>query len=140
MRASPWERDDVRGYFESQLPDDPVVHLEKVATERVAGVLHDIWDVHCTNGRWWALTSPLNYYSQADFKSRDVVLTFHVGLAVRLGSERDVPITNGAAALLPGAWRRWEQAVDALNTASEAEDFQAVGVRLGSASSRSAAR
>ena len=29
----------------------------------------------------------------------------------------------------PGSWRRW-QAVDALGTAREAEDFQAVGVRL----------
>lgn len=32
--------------------------------------------------------------------------------------------------MLPGAWRRWEQAVEALTTAQEAEDFQAVGVRL----------
>lgn len=130
MRASRWERDQVRSYFESQLPDDPVVHFEKVASERVAGVPHDIWDVHCASSRWWALTNPLNFYSQADFKSRDVALTFHVGLAVRLASERNVPITGSAAALLPGAWRRWEQAVEVLGTAREAEDFQAVGVRL----------
>jgi hypothetical protein len=32
--------------------------------------------------------------------------------------------------MLPGAWRRWEQAVEALSTAREAEDYQAVGVRL----------
>lgn len=130
MRASRWERDQVRSYFEAQLPDDPVVHLEKVASERVGSVLHDIWDVHCADSRWWAVTNPLNYYSQDDFKSRDVVLTFHVGLSLRLASQRDVPITDSPAALLPGPWRRWEQAVEALGTAGEAEDFQAVGVRL----------
>jgi hypothetical protein len=130
MRASRWERDQVRSYFESQWPDDPVVHLEKVASERVAGVPHDIWDVHCADRRWWAVTNPLNAYSQDDFKSRDVVLTFHVGLSLRMASQPDVPIKDSAAALLPGAWRRWEQAVEALTTAREAEDFQAVGVRL----------
>jgi hypothetical protein len=92
--------------------------------------LHDIWDVHCSGRRWWAVTNPLNAYSQDDFKSRDVVLTFHIGLAIRVASQGDVPITDSAAGLLPGAWRRWEQAVEALGTAREAEDFQAVGVRL----------
>src|SRR6266508_1285272 len=101
MRASRWERDQVRSYFQSQWPDDPVVHLEKVASEQVAGVPHDIWDVHCAGGRWWALTNPLNAYSQEDFKSRDVVLTFHVGLALRVASQYGVPIKDGPAALLP---------------------------------------
>lgn len=49
---------------------------------------------------------------------------------MRIASKSDVPITENAADLLPGAWRRWEQAVDALSAAGEAEDFQAVGVRL----------
>lgn len=130
MRASRWEREQVRSYFESQWPDDPIVHFEKVASERVASILHDIWDVHCADSRWWAVTNPLNAYSQEDFKSRDVVLTFHVGLALRVASRDDVPIADSAAALLPGVWRRWSQAVEALTTAREAEDFQAVGVRL----------
>jgi len=130
MRANRWEREQVQSYFDAQWPDDPIVHLEKVASERVAGVLHDIWDVHCAGGRWWAVTSPLNAYSQDDFKSRDVVLTFHVGLAMRIASRQEVPINPNAASLLPGAWRRWDQAVEALGTAREAEDFQAVGVRL----------
>jgi len=41
-----------------------------------------------------------------------------------------VPITDSAAALLPNAWRLWEQAIEAMATSREAEDFQAVGVRL----------
>lgn len=130
MRATAWEHDRVRDYFKAQWPDDPVVHLEKVASERVGSLVYDIWDVHCTGGRWWALSNPLNAYSQEDFKSRDVVLTFHVGLAVRIASRDEVPITSQTAALLPGAWRRWEQGVEAMGAATEAEDFQAVGVRL----------
>jgi len=130
VRTTDWEREAIRGYFEVQWPEDAIEHLEKVAAERVAGVLHEIWDVHTAGRRWWAVTTPLNAYSQEDFKSRDVVLTFHVGLAIRIASRDEVPITEGAAALLPGAWRRWEQAVEALTTAREAEDFQAVGVRL----------
>jgi hypothetical protein len=40
------------------------------------------------------------------------------------------PVKPGSAYLLPGSWRRWEQAFDAYDSGDEAEDFQAVGVRL----------
>jgi hypothetical protein len=129
MRTSDSEREEIRDYFEMQDFGEPA-HLEKVASERVGGVEHDIWDVHCADGRWWAVTNPLNVYSQEDFKSRDVALTFHVGLALRIAAERRPPVAGGAVDLIAGSWRRWQQAVDALGTAREAEDFQAVGVRL----------
>ncbi|OLT25490.1 hypothetical protein BJF82_12760 [Kytococcus sp. CUA-901] len=130
MKASKVERQQVLDYFAAQLGDDPVVHLEKVAVERVGSVLHDIWDVHCKDSRWWAINNSLNCYSQEDFKSRDVALTFHVWLMVRIASREEVPITEDAAGLLPQAWRLWEQAVESLDGGREAEDFQAVGVRL----------
>lgn len=130
MKATPHERERVRAYFEAQLDDDPVVHLERVAVERVGAVVHDVWDVHCRATRWWAVSNPLNLYSQEDFKSRDVVLTFHVGLAVRMATREQVPIVDTAAALLPTAWRLWEQALESMASGREAEDFQAVGVRL----------
>jgi len=130
MKATPNERQEVLSYFENQMADDPVVHLEKVAVERVGANVHDIWDVHCKNSRWWAVSCPLNYYSQDDFRSRDVVLTFHVGLMARMFSRQEIPINDGAASLLPNAWRLWEQAVEGMATSREAEDFQAVGVRL----------
>jgi len=98
--------------------------------QRPQAVLHDIWDVHCSGSRWWAISNSLNYYSQEDFTSRDVALTFHVGLMVRIASREDVPITEEGAGLLPRAWRLWEQAVESLDGGREAEDFQAVGVRL----------
>jgi hypothetical protein len=59
-----------------------------------------------------------------------VVLTFHVGLAVRIFEQRRPPISEELTGALPGSWRRWQQAVDALPGALEAEDFQAIGVRL----------
>ena len=130
MKASDVEREQVLNYFATQMADDPVAHLEKVAVERVGSVQHDIWDVHCSGSRWWAISNSLNYYSQEDFTSRDVALTFHVGLMVRIASREDVPITEEAAGLLSRAWRLWEQAVESLDGAREAEDFQAIGVRL----------
>lgn len=109
-----------------------VIHLEKVAAELVGPVRHEIWDVHCTSSRWWVVTNPMNLYDQADFKSRDVVLTFHIGLMLRVeyAREREVPIRPSSETLLPGSWRRWQQAFEAYESGDEAESFQAVGVRL----------
>ena len=58
MKATSHERDTVLAQFEAQVGDDPVVHLEKVAVERVGAVVHDIWDVHCRDSRWWAVSDP----------------------------------------------------------------------------------
>jgi hypothetical protein len=98
----------------------------------VGPVRHEIWDVHCTGGRWWVVTNPTNLYDQADFKSRDVALTFHIGLALRTKylNDRRVPVTPQPASLLPGSWRRWQQAFASYESGDEAETFQAVGVRL----------
>ncbi|MFJ3247885.1 hypothetical protein [Streptomyces sp. NPDC086782] len=106
--------------------------MEKVASEMVGPARHDIWDVHCEDSRWWVVTNATYLYSQQDFKSRDVVLTFHVGLMMRMAhlQDREVPFTPEATDLLPGSWRRWEQAFTAYDGGDEAEDFQAVGVRL----------
>jgi ribosomal protein L37E len=111
---------------------EEVVHLEKVASELVGPVRYDIWDVHCAASRWWVVTNPMNLYPQEDFKSRDVVLTFHVGLTLRVSylQEHDVPVAPEPAALLPGSWRRWQQAFEAYETGDEAETFQGVGMRL----------
>lgn len=131
MRATAREKAEIRAYVESQASED-VVHVEKAASEMVGPVRHDIWDVHCAESRWWVVTNPTNLYDQADFKSRDVVLTFHVGFMLRVayGQERKVPVTPERAELLSGSWRRWQQAFDAYDGANEAETYQAVGVRL----------
>lgn len=121
----------IRTYVEDRAGDD-VMHVEHAASEMVGAIRHDIWDVQCRDRRWWVVTNPTNLYDQADFKSRDVVLTFHVGLALRVAvlNERRVPVAPQQASLLPGSWRRWEQAFTTYESGDEAETFQAVGVRL----------
>jgi hypothetical protein len=131
MPSTKRERDSIRAYVEDQANEE-VVHLEKAASELVGPVRHDIWDVHCASSRWWVVTNPTFPYTQEDFKSRDVVLTFHIGLMLRVSyqQERDVPVVPESADLLPGSWRRWQQAFEAYESGDEAEAFQAVGMRL----------
>ncbi|ALL71683.1 hypothetical protein K788_0007328 (plasmid) [Paraburkholderia caribensis MBA4] len=131
------ERDEqeVIEYFEwqSNKTDDHepirVLHLEKMKTEVVFGRKHVAWDVHATDGRWWVITNPTNLYSQIEFPSLDYLLSFHVGLIARLAArdsrKAETPHQNRFAA----AWRRWEQAATAMDHASEAEDFQAIGMK-----------
>jgi hypothetical protein len=125
------EREAIREYVEVKA-HETVVHLEKVASELVGPTRHDIWDVIGADSRWWVVTNPTFLYSQADFKSRDVVLSFHIGLMLRTMylEERDVPVAPEPARLLPGSWRRWQQAFEAYDSGDEAENFQAVGMRL----------
>lgn len=131
MRATEREADEMRAYVEGQAHEE-VVHLEKAASELVGPVRHDIWDVHCPDSRWWVVTNPTNLYDQVDFKSRDVALTFHIGLMLRVeyAQERNLSVTPESAELLPGSWRRWQQAFEAYDSGDEAETFQSVGVRL----------
>jgi hypothetical protein len=131
MRATNREQDEIRAYVEDQAHKE-VIHLEKAASELVGPVRHDIWDVHCATSRWWVVTNPTNLYSQEDFKSRDVVLTFHIGVSLHTEylQEREVPVVLSSAELLPGSWRRWQQAFEVYDSGDEAETFQAVGVRL----------
>lgn len=89
-----------------------------------------IWDAHVDDERWWVVTNPTNLYPQADFKSRDVALTFHVGLAIRVLTRDRVPVSPNAQETFAPVWRRWQQAADALADGEEAEDFQAVGMHL----------
>lgn len=79
--------------------------------------------MHRTDSRWWVITEPANLYSQEGFKSRDVALTFHIGLAIRVSSlhERKVPVKPDSAYLLPGSLRRWEQAFSAYDSGDEAD-------------------
>jgi hypothetical protein len=97
----------------------------------VGGIRYEIWDAHTASGeRWWVVTNPTNLYTQQDFKSRDVVLTFHIGLAMRLANRYEVRVMPTAEEILRGPWRRWEQAAQALEAGEEAEHFQAVGAHL----------
>jgi hypothetical protein len=114
----------IRAYVEDEAGEQ-VVHLEHSASEMVGPVRHEIWDVHCSDSRWWVVTNPTNLYSQADFKSRDVVLSFHIGLMLRVAAlnERRVPVAPEQASWVPGSWRRWQQAFKTYECGDEAETF-----------------
>jgi uncharacterized protein YbjT (DUF2867 family) len=125
------EQRHVREYIGSQAPRETVVHLEKVASERVFDRKHDVWDVHTKKGRWWVITNPTNLYSQEHFPSLDYVLSFHIGLGARIAAraQKDASASDAERERILSPWRRWEQAFEALDVAEEAEDFQAIGMR-----------
>ncbi len=120
----------VRDYMKWQAPDEPVIHLEKVASEHVFSRRHDVWDVHTKKRRWWVITDPTNLYSQEHFPSLDYILSFHVGLMARVTAEEAKKAPEGPEReRLIAPWRRWEQANESLDVGEESEDFQAVGMR-----------
>jgi len=116
-------------YVELEASDEKVKHAEKVTTEYVLGRKLEGWDVRTDKGRWWVITWPMNLYSQELFPSLDYTISFHVGIMVRKMSEPDPGVPPMEQGLLPAAWRRWEQAAEALGESEEAEDFQSVGMR-----------
>jgi len=127
--ANPTSKRAVSDYVESQARDEKVLHAEKVKSDHILGSDHDCWDVHTNKDRYWVITSPSNLYSQQYFPSLDFTLSFHVGVTARImARSRGAPDDAQKARLTP-PWRRWEHAADTLDTAQEAEDFQAVGVR-----------
>lgn len=125
----PHQADAMREYFESQAPDEPVVHLEKVATETLPGRKLEVWDVHTKDGRWWVVTNPTNLYSQVHFPSLDYTITFHVGLSMRMSARQVGQPPNEQRDRLASVWRRWSQAAHELDLVDEAEQFQAVAMR-----------
>lgn len=89
--------EDVSNYLPWQLSEhgteDVVVqHVEQVESENVIGTLYEVWDCATSTGRWWVVTPPSNLYTQDDFRSADVVLTFHVWLTARLLSRQETPL------------------------------------------------
>jgi hypothetical protein len=47
----------IRAYV-AERADQDVVHVEHAASEMVGPVRHEVWDVGCTNSRWWVVTNP----------------------------------------------------------------------------------
>ena len=133
MDSPDYERRAVVEYFLLESPDGTEVeHAEKIASERIYGDPHDVWDVHASDGRWWIITNPTNLYSQNEFKSMDYALSFHIGVVTRVAANQARKARTHSQAeqdRLAAVWRSYEQAGDALNNADEAEEFQSVGMR-----------
>jgi hypothetical protein len=133
MESPERERKQIVDYFLAESPEGTSVeHPEKIAVERVHGVPHDVWDVHGSDGRWWVITNPTNLHCAERFPSMDEAFAFHIGVTGRLIAREalDAPVREEHRGHLSQSWRRYEQATRAHNEGDEAEDFQAVGIRL----------
>jgi hypothetical protein len=127
LNRDPLAEQEIRDYIESQLQGEKVVHLERTKTEHVFSRRYDVWDIHTESGRWWVISSPTNLYPQDLFPSLDYTLSLHIGVTARVLAAEHTDATPAEEARLVGAFRRWEQAYDALARADEAEEIQAVG-------------
>lgn len=129
LKATWQEREHVLEYMLSQTPEETVQFAQKVYSEQVHTVRHDIWDVHTDRGRWWVITSPTNLYLQEQFPNMDLALTFHVGLCLRIPRSEQQSLAELPIEPLTACWRILEEAREALCHTEEVEDFQAVGMR-----------
>ncbi len=123
------EANHVREYMGSQAPDLTVLMLQKVYSENILSLRHDVWDVHINLDRWWVITSPMKLYAQDQFPNMDLALTFHVGLCLRIprgdrDKLSDLPIEPFAE-----CYRSMQEASEALGQADEVADYQSIGVR-----------
>ena len=119
-------------YVEWQCEKDKerVTFLEKVLTEHVMGVANNCWNVHTNKRQWWVIDGQFtNLYAQKLFPSLDYLLSFHLGLMLRMESERTGTEDPRLRDRLAAALRKWEQAAQALDASSESEEVQAVGMR-----------
>jgi hypothetical protein len=132
MEAPEHEKRNIEGYFFSQSRDDAIVRSEKIVTEAIMGRRYDVWEVEAESGRWWLITNLTNLYAQEKFPSMDECLSFHIGLMQRIlaKQEREDKVPPEEEDRMPAAWRKLAQAEDALERADEAEEFQAVAMRL----------
>ena len=121
--------EEISAYVEKQSPGERVTHAEKIMTQRVLGRKYDGWDIRTNKARLLVITSPTNLYDQKLFPSLDYTLSFHIGLMARVMAREEPKAGVLEQMTLPAAWRRWEQAGQALNEAEEPKDFQSVGMR-----------
>ena len=129
LPATQEEIQHVTDYMKSQAPDLTVQFVQKVYSENVLNVLHDVWDVHTNVDRWWVITEPMNLYSQDQFPNMDLALTFHVGLCLRIPHSDRQKLSDLPVEPFAEAYRYLQEANDALAHASEVADYQSIGVR-----------
>jgi hypothetical protein len=128
VMVNPRSKKAIADYVEVQAREK-VLHTEKIKTEHVMGRDHECWDVHTDKNRWWVITDPTNLYLHELMPSLDYTLSFHIGVTTRmLAASRGAPNKAHKSRFMV-MWRKWEQAADALDSAEEAEDYQAIGMR-----------
>src|SRR5882724_865818 len=127
LSATQEEIDHVTEYMRSQAPDLTVEFVQKVYSENVLHVRHDIWDVHTNVDRWWVITEPMNLYAQEQFPNMDLALTFHIGLCLRIPRGQRPKLAELPVEPFAESFRSLQEAYDALAQASEIADYQSIG-------------
>src|SRR6266404_3309517 len=123
------EIERVTEFMRSQASDLTVEFVQKVYSENVLHVRHDVWDVHTSVGRWWVITEPMNLYAQEQFPNMDLALTFHMGLCWRIPRSERQKLSEIPAAPFAACLRSLQEASEALAQAQEVTDYQSIGVR-----------
>jgi uncharacterized protein with PIN domain len=123
------EAEEIRSFVFHRTDGETVTHLEKMATEAIHDRRIEGWNVWTDKEQYWVVTNPTNLYAQKLFPSLDYTITFHIGLATRIGAREARTSPDPQRERLTIAARKWEQASEAFGHASEAEEFQVVGMR-----------
>ncbi|MCO8030814.1 hypothetical protein NI454_12740 [Brevundimonas diminuta] len=103
--------------------------MQKVYSEGVLNTRHDVWDIHTNKDRWWVITGGTNLYSQQQFPSMDLALTFHIGLILRIPRTEDQQQDDQRLIPFGDVFEKMEEAGTAVTQAHNLADYQAVGVR-----------
>lgn len=120
---------DIRRYVEIEAEGETIQRVQFIREERVHGERYECWDVQTDTERYWVITNLTNLYLQRDHPHLDETFSFHLGLNQRMLSRQEPIGSDEERDRLSVAWRKWEQAGQALEEADEAEEFQAVGMR-----------
>lgn len=129
LSATKEEQDEITAYYLSQSSTAKINFLQKIYSESVIGCRHDVWDVHASDGRWWIITNPTNLYSQEQFPSMDLAVTFHMGLCLRIPRTQEQNISNRDVRLFSDVFIKLRESSDALSQAKNVADYQAIGMR-----------
>lgn len=129
LPATPEEIEHVTEYMTSEAADLTVTMVQKVYSENMLDVRHDVWDVHTDKDRRWVITEPMNLYAQDQFPNMDLALTFHIGLCLRIPRSQKQKLSELPIEPFAEVYRYLDEASAAVTQAEEVGDYQAIGVR-----------
>lgn len=129
LTATQDEIDKIKAYVESHDLKLKVTFAQKMHVENILGHLHEVWDIHCKRKRFWLITNPTFIYDQTMFPNMDLMVTFHVGLCLRMPRSERQPLSDLPVEPFAECVRLAREANDALRQAQEVSDYQTIGVR-----------
>lgn len=129
LTATQDEIDKIKAYVESHDSKLKVTFAQKMHVENILGHLHEVWDIHCKRKRFWLITNPTFIYDQTMFPNMDLMVTFHVGLCLRMPRSERQPLSDLPVEPFAECVRLAREANDALRQAQEVSDYQTIGVR-----------